>query len=610
MVAEWKEKPLGVLADVKTGPFGSALHASDYVSVGTPIITVEHLGNNGVVHNNLPLVSQFDCQRLSAYSLRTGDIVFSRVGSVDRNAYVTDRENDWLFSGRLLRIRVTSNEVYSLYLSYYFKDYRTKNRIYEVAVGQTMASLNTKILNEFTISYPSLPAQRAIAAALSDADAYIAALEKLIAKKRNIKQGAMQELLTGKRRLPGFSGEWVECELGTCFSEIVGGGTPSRSNPEYWGNEIPWVTVKDYSTFNRKGTQEYITRKGLENSATNLIPSGIPIIPTRMGLGQIVIYDVDVAINQDLKALFYDSHIDKWFIVYWFRLSQKRFEALGTGSTVKGISINQLKEQSILLPPTKSEQTAVAEVLSDMDAEIDALTAKLNKARRIKSGMMSELLTGKIRLVEQDASVEAATGIAPKIKLVPKGHNKAIEDAVILAVVTDLYATEQFPLTPFYAQKFSYLLHRHMEGVVQGYHKLAAGPYNAELKYKTALPIAKKNRYVATRKSNYKGTTYQAMVVGDNIQQAKGYFARWHSDEPLKWLEQFRYIKNRRNELELLTTVDMAMVELREAGKPITVQSVKDVIQASEEWKAKLKRELFSDVNIERTIIWSNDLFS
>jgi hypothetical protein len=116
-----------------------------------------------------------------------------------------------------------------------------------------------------------------------------------------------------------------------------------------------------------------------------------------------------------------------------------------------------------------------------------------------------------------------------------KGHGKAIEDAVILAVVTDLYATDQYPLAPFYAQKLPYLLHRHMERIVRGYHKLAAGPYNAELKYKTALPIAKKNRYVITREEIYMGTTYQAIFIGDNIDQAKDCFSQWHGEGPLEW---------------------------------------------------------------------------
>lgn len=102
---DWSVTTIGLIADVKTGPFGSALHADDYVEDGTPIITVEHLGKTGLTRQNLPMVSDQDKRRLLSYTMREGDIVFSRVGSVDRNAYVTGEEDGWLFSGRILRLR-------------------------------------------------------------------------------------------------------------------------------------------------------------------------------------------------------------------------------------------------------------------------------------------------------------------------------------------------------------------------------------------------------------------------------------------------------------------------------------------------------------------------
>ena len=203
---DWEVKKLGEIADIKTGPFGSSLHEKDYVEDGTPIITVEHLSEKGVVHVNLPMVSDADKKRLSTYILKTCDIVFSRVGSVDRNSLISDAENGWLFSSRLLRIRIISQNINSAYLSYHFHQESTKQRIRSVAVGQTMASLNTKILKNIEVVLPlTLPEQKAIALSLSDTDALIAACDRAITKKRNIKQGAMQQLLTGKKRLPSFS---------------------------------------------------------------------------------------------------------------------------------------------------------------------------------------------------------------------------------------------------------------------------------------------------------------------------------------------------------------------------------------------------------------------
>ena len=199
--SDWNVQEIGQIARVKTGPFGSSLHERDYVDDGTPIITVEHLGERGIVHSNIPMVSSADRRRLSSYSLEEGDIVFSRVGSVDRNARVSTEESGWLFSGRLLRLHVSPGNVDTRYLSYHFHSEPFKQRVRTVAVGQTMASLNTQILNSVLVVLPSLPEQTAIAAILSDMDEEIAALEAKLTKTRQVKQGMMHELLTGRIRL-------------------------------------------------------------------------------------------------------------------------------------------------------------------------------------------------------------------------------------------------------------------------------------------------------------------------------------------------------------------------------------------------------------------------
>ncbi|MFH1718618.1 MAG: restriction endonuclease subunit S [Planctomycetota bacterium] len=156
---------------IQTGPFGSQLHASDYVEYGTPIITVEHLGENRIIHSNLPRVTDEDKERLSRYKLITGDIVFSRVGSVDRRAIVHPEENDWLLSGRCLRVRPDRKKIDPSFLSWFFGLPTFQEHIRQIAVGATMPSLNTKILGDVTIFYPpSLKEQQAIACILGALD--------------------------------------------------------------------------------------------------------------------------------------------------------------------------------------------------------------------------------------------------------------------------------------------------------------------------------------------------------------------------------------------------------------------------------------------------------
>jgi len=170
MENEWRTGRLGDFADVQTGPFGSQLHKRDYTDTGTPIITVEHLGDNRIIHSNLPRVSEKDRLRLRKYWMRLGDIVFSRVGSVDRSAYVKEREDGWLFSGRCLRVRATDGNLDSRYLSYYFCLKNIKEHIRQIAVGATMPSLNTSLLSNIEITIPPLYEQRAIAHILGSLD--------------------------------------------------------------------------------------------------------------------------------------------------------------------------------------------------------------------------------------------------------------------------------------------------------------------------------------------------------------------------------------------------------------------------------------------------------
>ena len=164
-----KKTLLGSIADIQTGPFGSQLHKEDYVENGTPIVTVEHLGNRVFTEQNLPMVSDYDKERLNKYVLCEGDIVFSRVGSVDRCSYVDSNHSGWMFSGRCLRVR-PSDKLYPLYLYYYFCMESTKRFVRNIAVGATMPSINTKLMGEVEVSVPSIDTQKRIVTILSSID--------------------------------------------------------------------------------------------------------------------------------------------------------------------------------------------------------------------------------------------------------------------------------------------------------------------------------------------------------------------------------------------------------------------------------------------------------
>ncbi len=458
-------------------------------------------------------------------------------------------------------------------------------------------------LKAFLIALPPLQEQQTIASALSDIDRLISSLVKVIDKKKNIRQGAMQKMLSGKKRLNGYSGKWVEKRIDD-IAVIISGGTPSTSNPQFWNGHIKWCTPTDITSCKTKyinNTEKHITEDGLKNSSACILPKGALLFCSRATIGEVRIANSMITTNQGFKSLVVNIDISNEWLYYWILTHKSVFIEKAIGSTFLEISKKDIQAITILVP-TREEQDAIAQILSDMDAEIEMLERKLNKYQDIKQGMIKELLTGRIRLV---TTVEEKTAVEINMseKLKKSKHTKEFDEAVVISAIVSRFTSEQFPMGAFKRQKLAYLLHRHHENKAEGYEKFAAGPYNYRTKYGGAEKIAQDNKYVKEHiRDKIKG-----FVAAEYSQQAMEYFDKWYGKEVLSWLEQFRYYKN--EELELLTTVDMAMVELRQDKKAVSVSTVKSIIQSSDEWKPKLSRTVFLDINIKRAIESSNRLF-
>ena len=224
-MSEWKEYRIGEICDTQTGPFGSQLHNEDYVEEGTPIVTVEHLGSKNFTTQNLPFVSDEDTKRLSKYTLKEGDIVFSRVGSVDRCSYVSTPYNGWLFSGRCLRVRPEDNEILdSQFLYYHFSSEKIKTFIRNIAVGATMPSINTKLLNEVPISIPPLSIQKKIADILSSLDEKIETNRKINARLEALAQAIFKSWFIDFEPFGGkMPKDWENITLKSCTNKISDG---------------------------------------------------------------------------------------------------------------------------------------------------------------------------------------------------------------------------------------------------------------------------------------------------------------------------------------------------------------------------------------------------
>jgi type I restriction enzyme S subunit len=393
---DWESQTIDKIAFVTSGkrlPLGSTLVNSP---TPHPYVRVTDMRPGTVDLAEIKYVPESVFPAIKRYRIYSEDIFISVAGSLG----IVGKVPKELDGANLTENadRITSITCSQDFLLHVLMSPLIQNVIDSIQTVGAQPKLALTRIRKFVVPQPPLEEQRVIAAALSDVDGLLAGLDRLIAKKHDLKQAAMQQLLTGQTRLPGFQGEWEVKRLGDSVEHFIGGGTPSRANPTFWGNEVPWVTVKDFATFHPRNTQESITRIGLKNSASHLIPAGTLITSTRMALGKAVIYDVDVAINQDLKAVFFKSSTNVQFAYYWFEHSAKLIDEIGSGSTVKGISLAELR--GLPFPKIElAEQSAIATVLSDMDAELTALEARREKTRALKQGMMQELLTGRTRLV-------------------------------------------------------------------------------------------------------------------------------------------------------------------------------------------------------------------
>jgi len=202
---EWEIVSLGKRCaegggSIQTGPFGSQLHAKDYKEEGVPIITVEHLSERKILHQNLPLVGEADYKRLNKYVLQFGDLVFSRVGAIDRCSFTSKKEEGWLFSGRCLRVR-PGKLFDSTFLSYLLNYVSSRQWILNNSVGSTMHCLNTTILFNLPVICPPTTEQSRIASALASTDATIEEEDNYRQKLLALKRGLMEDLLSGTVRV-------------------------------------------------------------------------------------------------------------------------------------------------------------------------------------------------------------------------------------------------------------------------------------------------------------------------------------------------------------------------------------------------------------------------
>ena len=324
------------------------------------------------------------------FFLRPGDLVFARTGASVGKSYLYDpRDGPLVFAGFLIRITPRSTRLRPAYIAYYAQTRRYWDWVANNSARSGQPGINSKEYGSLPVSVPPLPEQNAIAAVLSDVDELIGSLEALVAKKRAIKQAAMQQLLTGRTRLPGFGGEWEGKRLGEVAVVTMGQSPPSASYNAS-GEGLPLV----------QGKADIVGRTTIDriwtSRPTKRCTAGDILLTVRAPVGSVARAGKNACLGRGVCGL--KPLVDGEFLYHALVVAEARWEEVEQGSTFSAANSRQVAGFHIEVPVDRTEQRAIATTLADMDAEIAALEHRLDKTRAIKQGTMQQLLTGAIRL--------------------------------------------------------------------------------------------------------------------------------------------------------------------------------------------------------------------
>jgi type I restriction enzyme S subunit len=399
--ADWKEQELSRVAEIGPG-INKALSE---MGTGSLYVTVEDIYHGSFLDAGRLGRIRISKSEVERFSLQVGDLVLGK-SSVKRdgigypNLFLGCSE-PVVPSGFTYRVRPDKKVLSSPFLLQYLRSRPGRKWIIDNSQSSALTNINSSIINRYPVIIPPLKEQEAIAEALSDADAAIESLDSLIAKKRDVKQAAMQQLLTGRTRLPGFTTDWKEVSIGS-FTDCKAGGTPSTSVPAYWGGNIRWMSSGELNLKRVREVSGRITQFGLENSSAQLFPADSVLIglagqgKTR---GTAAINLVSLTTNQSIAAIFPSGKHDSKFLFYVMETKYKELRDLSDGGGGRGgLNLAIIKDVRVTIPEL-DEQKKISEVLWSMDDELEALTEQVSKLRMVKKGMMQDLLTGKVRLV-------------------------------------------------------------------------------------------------------------------------------------------------------------------------------------------------------------------
>jgi type I restriction enzyme S subunit len=402
---DWKTYRVVDLFAVETGTTPSTKQKDYWENGAINWVTpsdMSRLDNRIKIGNSERKISEKALKDCNLTLMPVGSIIISTRAPVGYVAVL--QENSTFNQGCKGLILRPGNEADTVFYYYYLLSRRQE--LQNLSGGSTFKELSKDRLESLKILFPPLSEQKRIAEVLSTVDQAIEKVGKAIEKTKRLQKGLMQELLTKDighkefkdteiRMIPK---NWGVRKIEEISLDFVSGGTPSTSNKKYWNGDIPWMTSAFITEREIRAGQRYITKEGLKNSATNIVPKDNLVVATIVGIGKAAINRIDLAISQDLTGVIIDKKQAYPDFLYWaLTNSETKLKSLAQGSTIKGILREGLGKIKLPLPPLP-EQQKIAEILASVDKRLELLREKKESLQRTKKGLMNDLLTGKRRV--------------------------------------------------------------------------------------------------------------------------------------------------------------------------------------------------------------------
>ena len=353
-----------------------------------------NIGKNKIIQRDLVYISDQLSKKLIRSRLFINDIIYPCVGTIG-NAVVISENDKYHIQQNIAKITPNTQKINPFYLSHFLMSDFGIKEIERFNGSSSQPNILVGSLRQYNIFFPPLSEQEKIAEVLSDTDLWIESTEALLAKKRQIKKGAMQKLLSPKE-------DWEVRKLGEMVSLAKSGGTPLSSNAKYYDGEIPFLSISDMTEQGKylTRTSKSVSQEGIDNSASWVVPINSIIYSMYASVGFVSINKIEMATSQAVINLIFKPEYDLNYMYYFLTSIQiEVLQFVGEG-TQKNLNAQTVKNLDIRIPKSLKTQQEIAEILSSMDLEIESLENRLQKARQLKQGMMQDLLTGKVRLIE------------------------------------------------------------------------------------------------------------------------------------------------------------------------------------------------------------------